>query len=80
MYANLEFVDVGGLMAYGVDFTDMFRRAAEYVDKIVRGARPADLPIEEPTQYHLAVNLKTADLLGVTIPESVLLRANRLIR
>ncbi len=80
MYALRDFVDVGGLMAYGPDFAVMFRRAADYVDKILRGAKPADLPIEQPTHYVLVVNLKTAKALGITMPESILLRADEVIR
>jgi len=75
-----DFVEAGGLMAYGPDFVVLFRHAADYVDKILRGARPADLPIEEPTRYVLSVNLKTARSLGLTIPESILLRADEVIR
>jgi putative ABC transport system substrate-binding protein len=67
-------------MAYGPDQAVMFRRAAEYVDKILRGANPAELPIEQPTQFHLAVNLKAAKALGFTFPESILLRAEEVIR
>jgi len=67
-------------MAYGVDHKAVFRRAAEYVDKILRGARPEDLPIEQPTQFVLVVNLKTARALQLTIPQSILLRANEVIR
>jgi putative ABC transport system substrate-binding protein len=75
-----DFVEAGGLMAYGPDFVVLFRHAADYVDKILRGAKPADLPIEEPTRYVLSVNLKTARSLGLTIPESILLRADEVIR
>jgi putative tryptophan/tyrosine transport system substrate-binding protein len=75
-----DFVEAGGLIAYGPDTAIMFRRAAEYVDKILKGAKPGDLPIEQPTQYVLAVNLKTSKALGLTIPESILLRADEVIR
>ena len=80
MYPFLEFIDSGGLIAYGVDSTVLFRRAADYVDKILRGTKPADLPIEQPSQFKLVVNLKTAKALGLTIPESILLRADAVIR
>lgn len=80
MYALLEFADAGGLMAYGVNHPLLFRRAADYVDKILRGALPADLPIEQPAQFSLAVNLKTATTLRLTIPQSILLRADEVIR
>jgi putative tryptophan/tyrosine transport system substrate-binding protein len=80
IYTTRYYVDVGGLITYGPDLRVMFRRAAEYVDKILRGAKPADLPIEQPTQYLLIVNLKTAKALGITVPESILLRANEVIR
>ena len=79
MYNLLSFMDSGGLMAYAPDFRVMFRRAAELVDKILRGAKPAELPIEQPTQYVLVVNLRTAKALGLTIPQSILLQANEVI-
>jgi putative ABC transport system substrate-binding protein len=80
MYGLRDFVDIGGLMAYAPDSAGMFRSAADYVDKILKGAKPADLPIEQPTQYVLVLNLKTAKTLGLTIPQSVLLQANEVIR
>jgi putative tryptophan/tyrosine transport system substrate-binding protein len=80
MQVMREYVDAGALMAYAPDVPAMFRRAADYVDKILNGTKPADLPIEEPTKYVLIVNLKTAKALGVTIPESILLRADEVIR
>jgi putative ABC transport system substrate-binding protein len=80
MYGLLDFVYSGGLMAYAPDLAVMFRRAADYVDKILKGAKPTDIPIEQPTQYLLVVNLKTAKALGLTIPESILLQANEVIR
>jgi putative ABC transport system substrate-binding protein len=80
MYVWLGYLDSGGLMGYGVDPANFYGRAANYVDKILRGAKPADLPIEQPTKHKLVVNLKTAKALGITIPESILLRADEVIR
>jgi putative ABC transport system substrate-binding protein len=80
MYVTRDFVEAGGLMSYGPDLTVMSRRAADYVDKILRGAKPGDLPIEQPTKYSLVVNLGAARALKLAIPESILLRADEVIR
>ena len=79
MYWASWFVEAGGLVAYSPDYDAMMRRAASYVDRILKGARPAELPVEQPTKFDLVVNLKTAKALGLTIPESWLLRAGQII-
>jgi putative ABC transport system substrate-binding protein len=76
---NKEFVEAGGLLSLGLDLVDSYRRAATHVDKILKGAKPADLPMEQPTRVELLINLKTAGALGLTIPQSVLLQASRVI-
>jgi putative ABC transport system substrate-binding protein len=80
MYPAKEFVDSGGLMFYGGSIPDMYRRAAVYVDRILKGARPSELPIEQPTKFDMVINLKTAKAFGLTIPQSLLLRADEIIQ
>src|SRR5262249_31354403 len=79
MHGSREYVEAGGLISYGPNIPDLFRRAADYVDKILRGAKPADLPVEQPTKFDLVLNLTTTKTFGLTIPESFLLRATEVI-
>jgi putative ABC transport system substrate-binding protein len=80
IYPQKEFVDEGGLMSYGADYTDLYRRAAVYVDKILKGAKPADLPVQQATKFEFVINLKAAKQIGLTIPVRVLERANKVLQ
>jgi putative tryptophan/tyrosine transport system substrate-binding protein len=80
IYFQKEFVDEGGLMSYGVDFADQFRKAAHYVDKILRGTKPADLPVQQATKFEFVINLKAAKQIGLTLSPEFLARANQVIK
>jgi putative ABC transport system substrate-binding protein len=80
MYPTSEFVEAGGLMSYAPNYEDLWRRAADFVDKILKGTKPADIPVEQPTKFEFMVNLKAAQQIGITVPPNVLVRADRVIR
>jgi ABC-type uncharacterized transport system substrate-binding protein len=79
MSASKEFVEAGGLVAYGVSYPDLYRRAAAYIDKIFKGARPGELPVEQPTKFELVINLKTAKALGLAVPDRLIFTADQVI-